>query len=153
MKKFMAFTTSLIFLASCATHIPMSPEEVTKTYIIETNQKKNMAYSKMITFLGKSINNSNYAIKVQDKDLGKIVAKIKSNCPDKGNDINVNFNIDLAFKDNKAKFEIYFTGVDNPLNPNDIIQISIEGKEYAHRCINELNNQLTMAVNKKEKDW
>ncbi len=111
------FLINLLFV-SCATLKEESKENRTYVKIFETKNNKNDNFNNTNTFLAKSLNNSNFAIKLSDKDSGKIIAKIKYPCkglkrPDvvvKINETLVDYTVDISFKDKKIKIETIMEG-------------------------------------------
>lgn len=92
--------------AGCAT---LAPSEQRQTAFIEnTTQTKATAYNRTLAYLGKNLGNSNFAIKMQDKDSGQIVTKMAIQCNHfrQGGDPKDYYlatNLDFQAKDNRIR--------------------------------------------------
>ncbi len=159
--------TIAALLAACGSmrleHLEMSA--LKKEWVISTDEKSLVSFEKSLVFLGKFVNDSNTAIKVQDKQLGRIIAKIRVDCvglkrPDVINNVEatpVFYNVDLAFKDNKTKLELEMTGFSRDfgqLGVQDYFIAKADGQsEAVSRCLESLKNQFETALRAKSSNW
>ena len=110
---------SLVCIIGCSSMMLNElPEEKRVTVkIIESKFSKIELFESASSFLAKHIKDSNHAFKIRDKDSGKIIAKVSTECfglkrPDVITSIDstpVNITADLSFKDKKVRVEVVMT--------------------------------------------
>ncbi len=149
----------VLVLAGSVTCISVAKIEDRQTQVIhETTIKKNEAYDRGLIWIAKRAGNSNYSIKIQDKNEGRIIARVSTACrPLNGLTSNitmatkVDFNIDYTAKDGKVR--IIFddilalqTNAQNPLGvpvgPEDKSELDVIDKI----CLAPLRTELIAAI-------
>ena len=135
-----AFFTTLLCNAQFSTN--NETLELTYKAIFEVKATKNIIKNNTNKWFAKNFKDANSVIKSQTDDgiIGKGVFKISSNINGSNIIYNVNFIIDVAFKDNKYKLEFYnletsITGTDIKTTVYNLENISKE--KYLEISINE----------------
>tara|TARA_Y100000780_G_scaffold214108_1_gene215518 strand:- start:46214 stop:46747 length:534 start_codon:yes stop_codon:yes gene_type:complete len=134
-----------------------------KTTIFETSKSKEKAFDDSLSFFAKYMNDSNSAIKVKEREGGRIVVKIMKECRllnalNKEYPMNISYVADLSLKDNKAKLalELYpfiriqnLNGamVDAPIHTKDKQQDRVDA------CLDGLTKEIQEGVRKKAENW
>lgn len=155
-------------LVSCAS-MQLKPFKDTKaTFIEETDRSKSDAFERTAVWLAKNLGDSNSAIKINDTSSGRLVAKITFPCkglkrPDVIPNIastDVQFNVDVAFKDKKVKYELEMLGFTRNLgayggNQHYFIAEATGQDVAVKNCFDDLKKSLKEAIEKKadEKAW
>lgn len=154
----------IFVLASCAKFVPYNGPK-SKEEIIQTGKSKNAAYDDSLAFLAKYVRNSNDAIKVKEKDTGRIVAKITYSCKlmtvlNDPFDADVGFDVDLSFKDKRVKSLITLTGYMDGMDPATAtmksypIYQSEKQPEQIQACLDELMASISKGISlKRDSDW
>jgi len=72
----------MLLLSSCAGMMlkPMEQKYLSTTTIQKIDMDKEQAFNSTLSYLAKNIQNSTHAIRLKDKEQGKIIAKIGTNC-------------------------------------------------------------------------
>jgi hypothetical protein len=156
MYKLLLSTLICISLIACAgMEMKKYNGEKKKTYIETITLNKSDAYEKSMVWLAKNLGDSNQAIKVKDKELGRIVARVSYACvgfkrPDLAFGIpdstDINFNVDVAIKDKKIKYELEILGFNKQVPRVGNLDMDIsdaEGqKEAIESCFISLKKDL-----------
>ncbi len=103
-------------LIGCANMMmkPMSEKELKTSKVLKHSMSADKAYEKTLIFLTKKLSNSNFSIKMKDKDLGKIILKFSHSCewlkrPDivvKVQSTDIFYTGEISFKDKKTKYDV-----------------------------------------------
>jgi hypothetical protein len=168
--KLMTLALCTLALSGCSSMMLKPYQgELKKTFIEETDLKKEESFERSSVWLAKNLGDSNAAIKINDAKNGRLVAKIIYACkglkrPDVvgGEDSTpVKFDVDIAAKDKKVKYELEMKGftrdlVHAGLGMVDYVIAEAPGQtEVVNACFENLKKDLKSALDKKseEKSW
>lgn len=145
-----------LLLTSCATvqekALPLQERTFVKIDKIDGTAKSN--FNGAVTFLSKSMKNSNHAIKVKDFNTGKIVAKINFTCKDYYDgpmglvDRDIDFTVDVSFKPKKIKIELVAEGFSLNLGTYGIKEYPITDKSPTIKCQEVLYREILAGLRK-----
>lgn len=104
---------SLLFLVSCSTgdFKTVDKNSIKFTEIKETKLTKKEAFLRVVSYLSKTLNDSNYAIKLKNEDTGEVVSQISIPCNEMKKsldmfDYRIHYLLTVNTKDNKVKVDL-----------------------------------------------
>ena len=107
---FMRFIPLVLFLLACVSCLTLTEEQkmqMVKETVVETKLNKNEIFNAAAGALAKSLGNSNAAIRVSDKEDGKIISRLARACGFRNAgatvSLKVTYNMTLIAKDTKYK--------------------------------------------------
>lgn len=150
----------LLMLASCASNL--TKEEASTTFIEKTVLNKDEAYNKILAYLAKNLKDSNVAIKLKDKDSGKIISRYGIECNELRAFADITsyvayYTLEIDVKESKIKIEA--TGeAYSQFNINGSI-ISANSpmhsghKDGAKKCAIKIKDYLLGALTSSQSNW
>lgn len=165
MKYLCLFATLMVISCGSMTLKPLEKKYLKNDWVIKNNTSKKQAYERSLVFISKYITDSNSAIKVKDKELGRIMAKVIIPCvgfkrPDIINTLkstDIAYNIDLSFKKGRSKIEIENLGFTKQIYGYPSMKVFVaqaEGqKEAVAKCMTEIKDIFKKAIIEKSKEW
>lgn len=97
-------------LSACATLPPLPPEQREFKFVEATSLSQKDAYNAALTYIAKTLGNSNFAIKVKDPEAGTIMTQIGIACPEMKSgwadamSHTPSYNLEINTKDQKIRF-------------------------------------------------
>lgn len=152
--KYIIISALALVCLSCAT-IPLAQREF--SFVEETKVTKNVAYQNALAYLGRNLGDSKEALRVQDKEAGRLITRIIIPCDEakmlmttRGS---AEYSLELEFKDKKTR--ITFVAID--LAAHDLVGkrisrvIAREGDlADAKACAEREKANLVQAINGQE---
>lgn len=152
--------TSLFILSSCAS--ALKKDEATNIFIEKTSLSKSQAFNQVLGYLAKTLNDSNEAIKLKDKEAGKIIAKIGVDCNDLRAFADVTsyvayYTLEVDVKDKKLRLNIVGESY-SQFNINGSIITANSPMHSGHKdgqkvCAKEIKNKLISSITKRSSEW
>ncbi|MBY0316332.1 MAG: DUF4468 domain-containing protein [Bdellovibrionales bacterium] len=146
----------LLTLSGCAAMSlkAVDQKDLIHSYVIENKKSKSENYQSALVFFSKNLVDSNQAIKMQDKESGRIITRMIHVCDDllRPDVVNITtgkipteiqYNIETLVKDKKVKLNLEMTGVNaQTLGGNMQRPIAqAKGQEQAiKKCSDKLKN-------------
>lgn len=150
----------LFILCSCAS--ALKKDEATNTFIEKTSLSKEQAFNQVIGYLAKNLNDSNEAIKVKDKEAGKIIAKIGVDCNDLRAFADVTsyvayYTLEVDVKDKKMRLNIVGDSY-SQFNINGSIITANSPMHSGHKegqkiCAKEIKKKLFAELTNQNSEW
>lgn len=159
---------SAFLVSSCANMYmkPLNAKKRETSRVIKAKKSKKQSFDSALVFLSKSVKNSNHAIKLKDREGGKIVAKINYTCiglkrPDVVTPISetdVTYTVEVGFKPKKMRVIVVAESFMKGLGLNAYEQFIAQDKgqnEAVQKCNNELIDAIVAGVKTESKkdDW
>jgi hypothetical protein len=173
----MKYLILIIALVSCATYNEPYKGNVSIDRVFDTAKSKSQMYDSSLSFFAKYMNDSNSAIKMRERESGRIVVKIMDTCDltmtkpkaksnnfgkqktkNKTVNINMGYIVDIQAKNNKAKMTIEMDKQYNMLMLNGQMRpfniLTTDSQQgNINKCLNRLAEYIIKNVTKKTKDW
>lgn len=152
----------LLVLASCAT--PLTTKERSFVYVEKTNLSAENAYNMTLSFLAKTLVNSNRGIQLKDANKKRIISQIGISCNEVKNGFldvasyTTYFTLQVDFKSKKVRLSISGDSYSSRNIDGSLIHVNkafeSHRREGLIKCASKLKDQVIAALKVKEnKNW